>query len=79
MNQKSRVKVAAGDGAPTLVEQVGPCSWVKVNNEAGVTAGLRVSSPNANPIHVRSTGAWAEPEVTETELDNRWDGCADVR
>ncbi|MCA9106141.1 MAG: CehA/McbA family metallohydrolase, partial [Planctomycetales bacterium] len=73
VNPESRVKVAAGAGAPTLVEQGWTVFLVKVNNEAGVTAGLRVSSPNANPIHVRSTGAArAEPEVTETELDNRW-------
>lgn len=73
VNPESRVKVAAGAVEPRLVEQGWTVFLVKVHNEAGVTAALRVSSANANPIHVRSTGAArAEPQVTEAELDNRW-------
>lgn len=73
VNPESRVKISAGAIEPQLVEQGWTVFLVKVHNEAGVTGALRVSSPNANPIHVRSTGAArAEPQVTEAELDNRW-------
>lgn len=77
VNPESRVKVAPGTATAELVEQGWTVFLVKVHNEAGVTAALRVSSPNADPIHVRSTGAARpEPRVSTAEVGDRW---ADVR
>src|SRR5262249_5178293 len=47
VNPESRVKVARGAAEPYLVEQGWRTFLVRVNNEAGVTAPLRVQSPNA--------------------------------
>ncbi|MGK0186147.1 MAG: hypothetical protein ACI9R3_001930, partial [Verrucomicrobiales bacterium] len=47
INPESRVKVARGPAAAVLVEQGWTAFLVKVHNEAGVTAALRVNSPNA--------------------------------
>src|SRR5690606_28470560 len=46
---------------------------IKVHNEAGVTARLRVDSPHAAPIHRRSTAS-PEPEATIStrDVENRW-------
>lgn len=45
INPEARVKVAQGSAAPALVEQGWRMFLVKVHNEAGVTAELKVSSP----------------------------------
>ncbi len=47
INPESRVKVARGAAEPMLVEQGWRTFLVRVDNEAGVTAELRVQSPNA--------------------------------
>lgn len=51
INPESRVKVAAGPAQPILVEHGWRQFLIKVHNEAGVTAGLRVLSPNARSVH----------------------------
>jgi len=73
INPESRVKVADGPAPKTLVEQGWRVFLVKVNNEAGVTAALRVESPNADPLYKRSTGS-ASPDagVKPTDVPNRW-------
>ncbi|HLX63729.1 MAG TPA: CehA/McbA family metallohydrolase [Planctomycetota bacterium] len=50
INPESRVKVAPGPAAPQLVEQGWRQFLLKVQNDAGVTAQLQVSSPNARPM-----------------------------
>ena len=50
INPESRVKVAAGKVNPQLMEAGWSQFLVKVNNEAGVTAPLKVSSPQAAPL-----------------------------
>jgi len=50
INPESRVKVKAGPAKRELLEQGWRSFLVKVNNEAGVTAELRASSPNAQPL-----------------------------
>ncbi len=73
INPESRVKIDAGAAPPQLVEQGWSVFLVKVHNQAGVTAPLRVSSPNANPIHVRSTGAARGNGAIDAEaLSDRW-------
>ena len=51
INPESRVKVQVGPAQKSLVEQGWRIFLVKVHNEAGVTAPLRCSSPNAEPLH----------------------------
>lgn len=53
INPESRVKVAAGPARPELVERGWRQFLVKVHNEAGVTAELRVESPNAGAVFRR--------------------------
>ncbi|MFO0948146.1 MAG: CehA/McbA family metallohydrolase [Planctomycetota bacterium] len=61
INPESRVKTALGAAKPELTQQGWRNFLVKVHNEAGVTAELKVSSPNALPQFVRSSGS-AEPK-----------------
>lgn len=62
INPESRVKAVRGPVTAQLVEQGWRQFLVKVVNEAGVTAALRVQSPNARRLH----GSPAE------DLANRW-------
>ncbi|MBX7166363.1 MAG: CehA/McbA family metallohydrolase [Pirellulales bacterium] len=73
VNPESRVKVARGEAAADLMQNGWRVFLIKVNNEAGVTAELRCTSPNAAKLHQRSTGE-AEPQVTVTPQDaaDRW-------
>jgi hypothetical protein len=50
INPESRVKVAQGPAKPELLEKGWRQFLVKVQNEAGVTAPLRVVSPNAQSL-----------------------------
>jgi hypothetical protein len=73
INPESRVKAIAGPAAPELMEQGWRVFLVKVHNEAGVTAPLRVSSPNAAPLHE----AWiSDPDPPQTilprDVRDRW-------
>jgi len=63
INPESRVSVVPGPAARTLNQHGWSVFLLKVNNEAGVTAPLRVASPNAAPLHQRSTAS-KEPPVT---------------
>lgn len=73
INPESRVKAAPGPAPKVLVQQGWSVFLVKVHNEAGVTAALECSSPNAAPLVKQSTSA-AEPEVTikPSEVGDRW-------
>ena len=73
INPESRVKVARGPAEAELVQQGWRVFLVKVHNEAGVTGGLRASSPNALPIYSRSTGS-PDPKLTvkPEEVPDRW-------
>ncbi|MFO0898688.1 MAG: CehA/McbA family metallohydrolase [Pirellulales bacterium] len=73
INPESRVKAAPGQAAPTLIQQGWQAFLVKVHNEAGVTAKLRVTSPNAAPLVTRSSGS-PDPKVTikPQDVGDRW-------
>jgi len=73
INPESRVKVQAGQAPAKLVQQGHRVFLVKVHNEAGVTAPLRVSSPNAEPLVKRSTGS-PDPKLSikPHEAGDRW-------
>lgn len=73
INPESRVKVRLGDAQPELVEQGTRLFLVKVLNDAGVTAPLRVESPNSGPTSLKSR-AEHEPamELTMQDVRERW-------
>ncbi|MEO6183184.1 MAG: CehA/McbA family metallohydrolase, partial [Verrucomicrobiota bacterium] len=62
INPEMRVKVALGAAKPALVEQGWRQFLIKVVNESGTTATLRVSSPNAEKL----AGSTAQ------EVPDRW-------
>lgn len=72
INPESRVKVKVGPAQKHLVEQGWRTYLVKVQNEAGVTAPLRVSSPNAAKLH-DTTNAPESPQVIKPkDVVQRW-------
>ena len=73
INPESRVKVRQGAADPALVEHGTRLFLVKVLNQAGVTAPLRVMSPNSGPTSLRSRGEH-EPamELGRDEVRERW-------
>src|SRR5207253_5684537 len=73
INPESRVKVARGPAPAQLVEQGWRVFLVKVHNEAGVTAELKATSPNAAPLYTRSSGSPdPKPTVKLEDVPNRW-------
>lgn len=73
INPESRVKVSSLMSQPKLVEKGWSTFLVKVVNEAGVTAVLRCSSPQAQSMVRQSTSA-ADPamKITPAESARRW-------
>ncbi len=70
---ESRVKVTEGAAPKQLMEQGWRAFLVKVQNEAGVTAQLRCTSPNAAPLQKRSEGDKnPETAITPRDVRNRW-------
>jgi hypothetical protein len=53
VSPESRVSVTRGAARATLVEKGWRCFLVKVRNDAGVTAQLRATSRNAQPVYAR--------------------------
>jgi hypothetical protein len=73
INPESRVKVARGPATAELVEQGWRVFLVKVHNEAGVTAPLKATSPNAEPLYTRSSNKPAPPPTIKvSDVPNRW-------
>jgi hypothetical protein len=73
INPESRVKVAPGPAARELVQNGWRVFLVKVHNQAGVTAALRVMSPNAVPVQARSSGKPnAAATIRPSEVEDRW-------
>ena len=73
INPESRVKVAEGDAPRELVEQGWRVFLVKVNNQAGVTAPLGCTSPNAAPMHQKDDGDAEPPQtITQGDVVERW-------
>ncbi len=72
INPESRVKVARGPADPVLVEQGWRAFLVKVANEAGITAPLQFSSPNAEPVHRQEDGENPPVKLTAADVRDRW-------
>jgi hypothetical protein len=73
INPESRVKVQVGAAPKELMEQGWRIFLVKVHNQAGVTAPLRCSSPNAGPMHDAWRGDSEPPQtITKADVAQRW-------
>jgi hypothetical protein len=81
ISPESRVSVTRGAARATLVEKGWRCFLVKVRNEAGVTAQLRATSRNAQPVYARGIsnipgGFSLDPrptqKITPGEIAARW-------
>ena len=74
INPESRVKVATGSAKPTLVQNGWTIFLIRVHNEAGITAPLRINSPQNDPVYIRSKGQHApdEKRITSTDIGDRW-------
>ncbi len=77
INPESRVKATPGPAAKRLVQGGWRVFLVKVHNEAGVTAPLRVESPNAAPVFKKSSnGPEPKQSIPPGAIADRW---ADVQ
>ena len=72
INPESRVKVQLGPAPKKLVEQGWRTFLIKVHNEAGVTAPLRCSSPNAAPLHDTDNGSEPPQKIKPPDVIQRW-------
>lgn len=73
INAESRVSVVRGPAKAELNEQGWRIFLVKVHNEAGVTAALRVNSPNSAAMLKTSTSASKPaPSIKLTDVPDRW-------
>jgi len=73
INPESRVSVATGPAAKQLLQNGWSIFLVKVHNEAGVTAPLAASSPNAVSMLKTSTSAKKPPvTISPAQLEERW-------
>jgi len=73
INAESRVKVEQGTAVPSLAQDGTRLFLVKVNNRAGVTAELKVESPNSGDVFRQSSGD-PKPaiELTPHDAAERW-------
>lgn len=76
INPESRVKVMQGDAPPKLVEAGTRVFLVRVENEAGITAPLRVSSPQSGRVSIASWTSNGDPDppqtITPRIIADRW-------
>lgn len=76
VNPEARVKVRQGQAAPRLVEAGTRVFLVKVVNQAGLTAPLRVTSPQSAAVSVSSWAGDLTPEpsrtVSDRDIAERW-------
>lgn len=76
INAESRVSVARGAARAALVEKGWRVFLVRVKNDAGVTAQLKATSPQALPVWVRSKEfvgpPYPEHTLTAGQVADRW-------
>lgn len=73
VNPEGRVKVAHGPAPAELMQHGWRVFLVRVHNEAGVTAPLRVTSPNAEPPFARSSNRHRPvARIGAAEVRDRW-------
>ena len=69
INPESRVSVVEGPTKKELIQQGWRTFLVKVHNEAGITAELKIESPNLLPVYMRGKGAREKPLTDEKLVD----------
>ncbi len=69
INPESRVSVVEGPAKKELIQQGWRTFLVKVHNQAGVTAELKMESPNLLPVYMRGKGARQQPLTDEKLVD----------
>jgi hypothetical protein len=77
INPESRVHVTQGTAAPTLVQTGWRTFLVKVRNQAGVTAALKIDSRQAQRVFSRgpsgfATSARPEQTIGPADIADRW-------
>jgi hypothetical protein len=77
INPESRVRVAQGQARPELIEQGWRTFLVKVSNEAGVTAPLRITSPQALRVFARGPRGFSMDSrpaqtISARDVADRW-------
>jgi hypothetical protein len=77
INPESRVHVAPGRARAELVEQGWRTFLIKIRNEAGVTAPLRVSSPQALRVFARGPQGFSmsptpQQTISARDVADRW-------
>ena len=72
INPELRVKVAPGAAKPVLVEGGWRQFLVKVTNEAGATAPLRATSPQAQKVYASNYGPPPKDRPPELPAVERW-------
>ncbi|MGH9406547.1 MAG: CehA/McbA family metallohydrolase [Terriglobia bacterium] len=73
INPESRVDVKRGEARADLVQHGTRLFLIKIVNQAGVTAPLRVESPNSGRVYVPSTGNPSPAQqMTPEEVRERW-------
>jgi hypothetical protein len=73
INPESRVSVERGAAPARLIEQGWRAFLLKVRNEAGATAALRIDSPQARPVYRPGTGNSIAPKsVSPADVADRW-------
>jgi hypothetical protein len=76
INPESRVKATQGAARPLLVQGGTRVFLIKVTNEAGVTAPLRVASPQSRRVSVSSWAGHNTPEpartISDADIRDRW-------
>ena len=74
INPEQRVKVTRGPAPAVLLQKGWSVYLVRVDNQAGTTARLRLRSPQAQPV---LSGRWnpdpdPKPKLDQDELEQRW-------
>ena len=74
INPEARVSVRAGTAQPALVEGGTRVFLVKVINQAGITAPLKVTSPQSGPVSIPAWSNESAPARTigNKEIEERW-------
>ena len=74
INPEARVSARAGTARPALVEGGTRVFLVKVINQAGITASLKVTSPQSGPVSIPAWSNESAPARTigNKEIEERW-------
>jgi hypothetical protein len=74
INPEARVSVQAGVAKPALVEAGTRVFLVKVINQAGITAPLKVTSPQSGRVSIPAWSNESDPArtISDKDIEDRW-------